>query len=155
MYFYFFKVIGLCRILLLRRRGHASWSCGKRERILISFSSFYFTNKLNLICLFTYYFDRWLALTCFFYKCIGWWGSIRINSKKKKNTPLFYIHLYSGTELLLDLGSGPPDFFFLIFTIYIYNLLFLAICFNKIDLSPLNIIIDIFKSYKYYPNNKN
>ena len=83
---------------------------------------------------------------------------VGINSdkfKKKKNTPLFYIHLYSGTELLLDLGSGPPDFFFLIFTIYIYNLLFLAICFNKIDLSPLNIIIDIFKSYKYYPNNKN
>ena len=31
---------------------------------------------------------------------------------------------------------------------YINNILFLAICFNKIALCPLNNIIDIFKSYK-------
>ena len=121
MYFYFFKVIGLCRILLLRRRGHASWSCGKRERILISFSSFYFTNKLNLICLFTYYFDRWLALTCFFYKCIGWWGSIRINSKKKKILP-YFIYIYTQGRSYCWIWAVAPQifFFFNFYYIYIY-----------------------------------
>ena len=40
----------------------------------------------------------------------------------------------------------PPPQRFKIY-ISIYNILFLAICFNKIALCPLNNIIDIFKSY--------
>ena len=50
-------------------------------------------------------------------------------------------------ELFWTWGSGPSRFFFffLIFSLYIYIILFLAICFNKIELCPSN---NIFKSYK-------
>ena len=42
---------------------------------------------------------------------------------------------------------APPQIFKKKFQ-YIYSILFLAICFNKITLAPLNNIIDIFKCYK-------
>ena len=58
----------------------------------------------------------------------------------------------AGTKLLLDLGAmlppTPQVFFFFFKLEYIYNILFLAICFNKIAHCPLNNIIDIFKAIK-------
>ena len=49
----------------------------------------------------------------------------------------------------MDLGGQwPPLDFQKKNLVYIYSILFLAICFNKITLAPLNNIIDIFKCYK-------
>ena len=49
----------------------------------------------------------------------------------------------------MDLGGQwPPLDFQKKILVYIYSILFLAICFNKITLAPLNNIIDIFKCYK-------
>ena len=45
-------------------------------------------------------------------------------------------------------GQWPPLDFQKKNLVYIYSILFLAICFNKITLAPLNNIIDIFKCYK-------
>ena len=55
----------------------------------------------------------------------------------------------AGTELFLDLErQWPPLDFQKKNLVYIYSILFLAICFNKITLAHLNNIIDIFKCYK-------
>ena len=80
---------------------------------------------------------------------------------ERKSDPISHLtstrpaRMTSGTELLLDLeGQWSPQIFFIINFYYIYNLLFLAICFNKIALCPLKNIIDIFKSYNIIPTTK-
>ena len=58
-------------------------------------------------------------------------------------------HPQPGTELFLVLGGQwPPLDFQKKILRYMYSILFLVICFNKITLAPLNNIIDIFKCYK-------
>ena len=75
-------------------------------------------------------------------------SSYLYGSINSSNSLFQLVHFQIGTELFLDLGAVVLPRFSKKNFVYIYNILFLAICINKIALFPLNNIIDIFKCYK-------
>ena len=74
-------------------------------------------------------------------------SSYLYGSINSSNSLFQLVHFQTGTELFLDLGAVVLPRFSKKNFVYIYNILFLAICINKIALFPLNNIIDIFKCY--------